>query len=118
MCWNAAPVRYVLLRNAAVSTSGDAFQHIVIDGVRYSHIVDPRTGMALTTPIGVTVIAPRGARSDPDTKPIAVLGAEKGISILSSLPHTAAIVVKLDDSGSMKVHESAGIKDLKFVPSP
>ncbi len=54
---DGAPTREICLANAAVTTSGDAFQHVVIDGRRYSHIVDPRTGLGLTDRSGVTVIA-------------------------------------------------------------
>jgi thiamine biosynthesis lipoprotein len=52
------------LRNAGVSTSGDTEQHVEIDGVRYSHIVDPRSGIGLTDQVQVTVIAPDAATAD------------------------------------------------------
>jgi thiamine biosynthesis lipoprotein len=43
------PTEFVMLANASISTSGDAFQYTEVDGVRYSHIVDPKTGIGLTT---------------------------------------------------------------------
>jgi thiamine biosynthesis lipoprotein len=52
------------LRNAAVSTSGDAEQFVEIDGVRYSHIVDPVTGLGLRNSEEVSVTAPNGAIAD------------------------------------------------------
>ena len=59
------PTQQVLiLRNAAVSTSGDRNQFVEIAGTRYSHIVDARTGMALTESRGVTVVARRGIDAD------------------------------------------------------
>ena len=54
----------VKLANAAVSTSGDLFQFVEMDGVRYSHVLDPRTGKPLTGRRSVTVIAPTGGRAD------------------------------------------------------
>jgi thiamine biosynthesis lipoprotein len=42
------PRRSLKLTNASVSTSGDLFQHVEIDGVRYSHVLDPKTGLGLT----------------------------------------------------------------------
>ena len=52
------------LVNAAVSTSGDLHQFIEIDGQRYSHIIDPKTGLGLTEPKSATVVAPSAADSD------------------------------------------------------
>ncbi len=57
---NAPPSVFLTLKNCSVSTSGDAFQHVTIDGKRYSHIVDPKTGLGLTSPASVTIVAPTG----------------------------------------------------------
>lgn len=62
------------LRNAAVSTSGDTEQFVEIDGVRYSHIVDPRTGLGLTTRAMATVVARDGLTSDSLATAACVLG--------------------------------------------
>ncbi len=53
------------LSHCSISTSGDTEQFVEIGGVRYSHVVDPRTGMGVTTRIQATVIAPRGLVTDP-----------------------------------------------------
>ncbi|MFM9872899.1 MAG: FAD:protein FMN transferase [Fimbriimonadaceae bacterium] len=52
-------------QNCAISTSGDTEQFIEFNGNRYSHIVDPRTGIGVTNRVMATVIAKRGAFSDP-----------------------------------------------------
>lgn len=52
------------LVNSAVSTSGDLHQFIEIAGKRYSHIIDPRTGLGLTEPRTATVVAPTATESD------------------------------------------------------
>jgi thiamine biosynthesis lipoprotein len=66
--------RVLELSNAAVSTSGAAEQHLG----PYSHILDPRTGLGITDPITVTVIARRGIDADALATAISVLGAERG----------------------------------------
>lgn len=66
----------IFLADAAVSTSGDEFQFIEIDGVRYSHIYDPRTGMAVRDLRAVSVVAPTGIEADSLATAIAVLGPE------------------------------------------
>jgi thiamine biosynthesis lipoprotein len=70
--------RFVRLQQAALATSGDVFQYVEIDGVRYSHIVDPRTGLGLTNRSLVTVIAPDGLTADSLSTAISVLGPEHG----------------------------------------
>ena len=56
--------REVELVNGAIATSGDLVQHTIIDGVRYSHIIDPRTGEPVTTAAAATVTAPSGLLAD------------------------------------------------------
>jgi thiamine biosynthesis lipoprotein len=70
------PTRFVVLANAAISTSGDAFQFVEVEGKRYSHIVDPKTGMGLTTPMSVTVIAPDCTTADAFASALCVMGLE------------------------------------------
>lgn len=53
------------LVNCAVSTSGDMYQSIEINGVRYAHLIDPKTGLGLTTSKAATVIAPLARQTDP-----------------------------------------------------
>ncbi|MBM4075881.1 MAG: FAD:protein FMN transferase, partial [Planctomycetes bacterium] len=87
------PSRFVTLSNCSISTSGDAFQYIEIDGVRYSHIVDPTTGLGLTHRSSVTVIAKKGAIADGLATAITVMGKEKGLKLLEHFPNTEAYVV-------------------------
>ena len=81
------------LRNAAVSTSGDTEQGADIGGVRYSHIIDPATGMGLTRRITVTIVAPRGIDADGMSTAVSVLGAERGMSFVEQHAPAAALVV-------------------------
>jgi thiamine biosynthesis lipoprotein len=92
------PTAYLLLRDAAVSTSGDAEQHVEIDGKRYSHIIDPRTGVGLAGRSSVTVVARRGIDSDSLTKVASVLGPEKGLPIIEAAGASGR-VVRLTDRG-------------------
>lgn len=74
--------------NQAISTSGDTEQFVVIGGTRYSHVVDPRTGQAVTNRIQATVIAKEGLVSDPLSKLLALLGKEAGAKVLREYPGT------------------------------
>jgi thiamine biosynthesis lipoprotein len=86
--------RRLLLKNGGVSTSGDAEQYVEIDGKRYSHIVDPRTGLGLLGHRSVTVVAPNGITSDSMTKVASVLG-EDGLKIIEKQEGVSARIVLL-----------------------
>lgn len=81
----------LLLSNCAVSTSGDAEQFVEVDGVRYSHIVDPQTGLGLTRRNVVTVIARNGLIADSLSTALSVLGEERGRILLRDHPRVRAI---------------------------
>lgn len=89
--------RNLLLSNAAVTTSGDAYQRIEIDGARYSHIIDPQTGLGLTTPSSVTVIAPDGLTADSLASAVSVLGPERGLELIERTAGTAALIVRIEE---------------------
>ena len=91
---NAPPARQLLLRHAAVSTSGDLFQHVEIDGVRYSHIVDPKTGLGLTDHSLVTIIARDGITADSHSKPPSILGPAEGMKFIERTPGLAGLIVR------------------------
>jgi thiamine biosynthesis lipoprotein len=93
------PKKYLLLTNAAVSTSGDAEQYVEIGGTRYSHIVDPKTGLGLVGRMTATVVAPNGLTSDPLTKVVAVLGPEKGFPIIEETKGVSGYFVRKTDKG-------------------
>lgn len=105
------PKRFVLLANAAVSTSGDAEQFIEIDGKRYSHIVDPKTGVGLVGRMSVTVVAKNGTTADSMTKVVAILGPERGLAIIDALDGTAALFVRKSERGE-EVFQSKRFRDL------
>lgn len=74
------------LHQAAVSTSGDLYQKIEIDGQSYAHIVSPVTGLGLTDFIPCSVIAPDCTTSDALATAMCILGSEKGTAIAVKLP--------------------------------
>ena len=82
--------RVVDLVNGAVTTSGDAFQAVEIEGVRYSHVVDPRTGLGVPGPAAVTVIATDCTTADAVATAASVLGPEDGLPFVERVPGAAA----------------------------
>jgi thiamine biosynthesis lipoprotein len=82
----------LVLHDCGVSTSGDAEQYVEIGGKRYSHIVDPRTGLGLTDSWQVTVIAPDATTSDGMTKVLCILGPDRGLKAIAGLAISARLV--------------------------
>jgi len=89
--------RNLLLRNAGVSTSGATEQFVEIGGKRYSHIVDPRTGIGLTERLQVSVVAPNASETDSFATAISVLGVERGLALGDSQPGMALFILKKED---------------------
>ena len=106
--------RRLRLANAAVSTSGDLEQFAVINGIRYSHIVDPRTGLGLTGRRSVTVLAPTGTTADSMTKAVSVLPPDKGLKLVEDTPGAAAYIVILD--GNEKLVTTISKRFTQFEP--
>jgi len=80
----------LVLSDAAVTTSGDAYQGVVIDGVRYSHVVDPRTGLGVVGPTAVTVVGPDATTADALATAASVLGHEAGPAVVAGFPGCSA----------------------------
>jgi thiamine biosynthesis lipoprotein len=97
---------YVRIRNYGISTSGDTYRSAEVNGKRYSHIIDPRTGLGLTSRIGVTTVAPHGVISDWTGTAISILGPEKGLEMIEKIDGAAARIVTIDEQGNEKVYES------------
>lgn len=88
------PEEVVELKNCSVSTAGDLHQFVEIEGKRYSHIIDPKTGLGLTKKVAVSVIAPHGVICDGLDTAACVIGAEKAEEFAMKRGATRVIVRK------------------------
>jgi thiamine biosynthesis lipoprotein len=96
----SAPSAALSIARGAVATSGDAYRFVDIGGVRYSHLIDPRTGWALTTRTAATVIAPDGMTADALASALCVLGPPAGLALVETLPEVEARMVVVSEDGS------------------
>lgn len=108
------PAPSLLLHNVGVSTSGDSEQFIEIEGVRYSHIVNPTTGFGLTNRIQATVVAPNATTSDPLATTLCILGASQGLKLADELPRVSALIYTRD-KGEVHVFESRRFHSLPMA---
>jgi len=88
-----------------VATSGDYRRYFTLEGRRFSHIVDPRTGETVEeVPMSVTVVAPDATTADALATGIFVLGPEEGMKLIESLPGIEGLIV----SEGMRMDSSSG----------
>jgi len=92
-------VAVIPLINSAISTSGDYERYFEVNGVRYHHIINPKTGKSATGVHSATVIGPDATTTDGLTKPVFILGPEKGLKLIESIPGVDAVVI--DAEGRM-----------------
>ena len=79
---NEAFGQILVLQRAGISTSGDTEQFVEFNGQRYSHILDPRTGLGVTNRIQATVLAENATRSDALATAVCILGEEAGLKMI------------------------------------
>ena len=84
----------IKLKNQAVATSGDLYQYVLMDGKRYSHIIDPKNGMALSNNIQVTTIAANGTMADAYASALSVLGIEHSKKNIQDTSNLEAFLVE------------------------
>jgi thiamine biosynthesis lipoprotein len=93
------------LEDVSVSTSGD-YERFFEDGTtRCHHVLDPRTGRSPQDVRSVTIVAPDGLTSEALSKTVFVLGVERGMRLVESLPGVDAVVVDADG----RLHYSSGL---------
>ena len=87
------------MHGKTVTTSGDMFQFIEIDGQRYSHILNPKTGMGATNQIQATVISSNAMYADALASVLTLMEPEEGITFINQIEETEAyMMMSVDDS--------------------
>lgn len=88
--------------DCAFSTAGDYERSFVIDGKRYHHIIDPRTGWPATASRSVTIWARDALTADALDDAVFIMGVEKGLELVESIDDAGAVIVDADN----RVHVS------------
>ncbi len=105
----------IQLTNHAFSTAGDYARAYILNGKRYHHIIDPRTGYPATASRSVTLWAPNAFTADAIDDPVFILGPKKGLKLVDSIPGCGAVIVDKNN----KVYVSKRLKDkVKVLRAP
>ncbi len=90
---------------SSVATSGNSEKFVIFDGVKYSHILDPRTGYPTTGINSVTIFAKSAELCDALATAVYIMGKEDGLALINQLGGTEVILVDANN----KVYKSSGI---------
>ena len=100
------PFSYMNISDMAVATSGNYEKYIMVDGKKYSHTIDPHTGLPVTGIKSVTVISPNAEICDAMATPVMIMGIEHGLHLINQLKHVECLII--DDHN--KIYTSHNIK--------
>lgn len=88
---------YLEVSDMAVATSGNYEKFIWVNGRKYSHTINPKTGLPITGIKSVTILTPNAELADALTTPIAIMGIEAGLHLINQLHQVEAIIIDDDD---------------------
>lgn len=95
------------IQGRTVTTSGDMFQYVEIDGKRYSHIIDANTGLGTTLQLQATVISKSGIYADAYASALTLMDPEEAIELINSLEDTEAVIY-MNQTDGVAEWKSAG----------
>jgi len=102
------PFSYMQISDMAVATSGNYEKFVMIDGKKYSHTIDPKTGLPVTGIKSVTIISPNAELCDALATPVTIMGIEHGIYLIDQLKNVECIIIddhnKLYKSKNIRLH--------------
>ncbi|HWP91314.1 MAG TPA: FAD:protein FMN transferase [Thermodesulfobacteriota bacterium] len=107
---------FIKVRDMAVSTSGDYERYFEINGKRFSHIIDPRTGYPVESVPSVTIIAENATDADALSTAVSVMGKEKSVETLEKLERVGSIIVT-GHKGNLSIYKDSFFKGFEIPES-
>ena len=99
------PFSYINISDMAVATSGNYEKFVFINGKKYSHTINPKTGLPVTGIKSVTVISPNAEIADAMATPVTIMGIKAGIQLINQIQHLECIIIDDDN----KIYTSKNI---------
>lgn len=103
-----AAFSYMEISNKAVATSGNYEKFVTIKGKKYSHTIDPKTGLPITGIKSVTIIASNAEFADAMATPIAVMGIKAGLFLIDQIPDLYCIII--EDNNKIYTSKNINLK--------
>ena len=99
------PFSYLSISDMAVATSGNYEKYVIIEGKKYSHTIDPRTGLPVSGIKSVTIISPHAEIADAMATPVMIMGIKAGLYMINQIKGLACIIIDDDN----RIHTSNNI---------
>ncbi|AUD02777.1 FAD:protein FMN transferase [Spirosoma pollinicola] len=99
---------YLAISDMAIATSGNYEKYAIINGRRYSHTIDPKTGYPVSGIKSVTIIAPNAELADALATPVMVMGVRVGLNLINQMRNIACIII--DDKNSLFTSANINVK--------
>lgn len=103
-----AAFSFIEISNKAVATSGNYEKYIMINGEKYSHTIDPKTGLPITGIKSVTIISSNAEFADAMATPIAIMGIQAGLFLINQIPDLYCIII--DDNNKIYTSKNINLK--------
>jgi len=87
------PFSYLNISDMAIATSGNYEKYIVVNGKKYSHTIDPRTGLPVTGIKSVSIICANAEMADAMATPVTIMGIEAGLFMINQLKGIGCIII-------------------------
>ncbi|MGZ3922545.1 MAG: FAD:protein FMN transferase [Flavisolibacter sp.] len=91
------PFSYMNVTNMAVATSGNYEKFVMIDGKKYSHTINPRTGLPVRGIKSVTIISPNAELCDALATPVTIMGVTAGMHLINQLKDIECVIIDDDN---------------------
>lgn len=107
---NAArdPLSYLTITNMAIATSGNYEKFIMIGGKKYSHTINPKTGLPVTGIKSVTIISPNAEIADAMATPVMIMGVKVGLDMVNQVKGLACVII--DDNDKIYTSKNINLK--------
>ncbi|PZP45471.1 MAG: thiamine biosynthesis protein ApbE [Pseudopedobacter saltans] len=102
------PFSYLNLTDMAIATSGNYEKYVIIDGIKYSHTINPNTGLPIRGIKSVTIITPNAEIADALTTPVAIMGIQGGLNLINQIADVECIII--DDNNQIYTSNKIQLK--------
>lgn len=102
------PFSYMNITDMAIATSGNYEKFVVINGEKYSHTINPKTGMPVSGVKSVTVFCPNAEIADAMATPVSIMGIDAALNMVNQINHLECIII--DDKDNIYSSQNINLK--------